>query len=372
MNHQASIEKITGKPIEARAKKSTPLSFSRVVVWIKRNLFNTWLDSLVTLAIIALLCLLLPKALDWLFFSATFSGTSRADCAPGAACWIPIRQYMDYYIYGPFPESEQWRVNSAFAVGLFAFPLLFSQRIPQKWIVVYILVLPIVLWLLLKGGFIFEDISTSALGGLTLTFFLGIIAMCLSLPVAILLALGRRSQLPILRWACIGYIEIIRSVPVITFLFMASLVLQLFLPSGVSIDVLFRVLFVLIFVSAVYKAEIIRGAIQAVPKGQIEASYAMGCGYWKTMAYVVMPQALRNSVPALITNFIGLFKETTLVMILGLLEVMGAINATFHNAEWLGLHAEGPIVISAFFFIACFSIAQYGAHLERRIKRTKH
>ncbi|RBP79426.1 amino acid ABC transporter permease [Marinomonas rhizomae] len=362
----------TGKPIEAREPAASQLSINRVVEWVKRNLFNSWFDSIITLLIILLLGTVLPKALDWLFFSATFSGAGRADCSPDAACWIPIRQYIDYYIYGPFPESEQWRVNSAFAVGLFAFPLLFTQRIPQKIVIGYILFLPVLLWVLLKGGFIFEDISTSALGGLTLTFFLGIIAMCLSLPVSILLALGRQTKLPILRWICVGYIELVRCIPVITFLFMASLVLQLFLPGGVSIDVLFRVLFVLIFVSAVYKAEIIRGAIQAVPKGQIEASYAMGCGYWKTMAYVVMPQALRNSVPALISNFIGLFKETTLVMILGLLEVMGAVKATFNNAEWLGLHAEGPIVVSAFFFVACFSIAQYGAYLERRIRRTKH
>ncbi|EPJ48630.1 MAG: polar amino acid ABC transporter permease [Osedax symbiont Rs1] len=339
---------------------------------IRRNLFNSPVDTIVTLAISALLITYIPLILDWLYFSAVFSGATRAACNPSAACWIPIINFMDYYIYGPFPIDQRWRVDTSFVLGLLAFPLLFSQRMPQKIILMYIFLLPLVLWALLKGGVFLSDISTTALGGMTLTFFLGIIAMCLSLPVAIILALGRRSRLPIIRWVCSGYIELVRAVPVLTFLFMASLMLQLFLPGGVTIDVLFRILFVLVFVSAAYKAEIIRGAIQAIPSGQIEASYAMGCGYWKTMAYIVMPQALRNSVPALITNFIGLFKETTLVMILGLLEVMGVVRATFENAEWIGMHVEGMVLVSFFFFAICFSIAQYGAHLERRIKRTKY
>ncbi len=196
--------------------------------------------------------------------------------------------------------------------------------------------------------------------------------MCLSLPVAILLALGRQSKLPIVRWLCVLYIEFVRSVPLLTFLFMASLMLQIFLPSGTEVDRLFRILTVMIFVSAAYKAEILRGAIQALPTGQFEASYAMGCGYWRTIFFIIMPQALRNSVPALITNFIGLFKETTLVMIVGLLEITGVVRAVFQDPEWIGFHIEGLIVVSFFFVLICYSIAQYGSSLERDIAASKH
>jgi len=365
-------ELVSVSPVEERAPFSVEKNLAYYFKTARRNLFNSPVDSVLTIILLVALAVCLPKAVDWLYFSAVFIGENRNACHPDAACWIPIINFVDYYIYGPYPIDERWRVDSAFALGVLAFPMLMSKKVPQKLLMAYVLLLPAVIWFLIKGGVGFTDISTTALGGVTLTYFLGIIAMCLSLPVAILLALGRKSRLPIIRWVCILYIELVRAVPVLTFLFMASLMLQLFLPGGVTVDVLFRILFVLIFVSAAYKAEIIRGAIQAVPVGQVEASYAMGCGYWKTMAYVVMPQALRNSVPALITNFIGLFKETTLVMILGLLELMGVVRATFENVEWVGMHTEGMLVVSFFFFIICFSIAQYGALLERRIKSTKH
>jgi len=158
----------------------------------------------------------------------------------------------------------------------------------------------------------------------------------------------------------------------LTFIFMASLMLQIFLPEGMNIDKLLRILAVMVFISSAYKAEILRGAIQALPKGQFEASYAMGCGYWRTIFFIIMPQALRNSVPALITNFIGLFKETTLVMIVGILELVGVVRAAFQEPEWIGLDTESLLVVSFCFFIICFSIAQYGAFLERGIASSRN
>lgn len=364
-------DNLFGAPVAARSQPKAPLSLTRAVKWAQRNLFQTIPSTLVTILITAMLLWQVPAALDWMLFSAVFTGEGRADCVPHAACWIPIVDFYNVFVYGPYPASEHWRVNAAFLLGVLAFPLLFSRRMPRKFILAYIALLPVALWLLLKGGDILEAMPSTVFGGLMLTFFLGAIAMCLSLPVSILLALGRQSKLPVIRWICVGYIEFVRAVPLLTFLFMASLMLQIFLPGGMEIDRLLRVLAVMIFVSAAYKAEILRGAIQALPGGQVEASYAMGCGYWKTVIYIVMPQALRNSVPALINNFIGLFKETTLVMIVGLLELVGTMRAVFQDAEWIGLHVEGLLMVSLFFFIICFSIAQYGAHLERGIEASR-
>lgn len=361
----------TTVPVTARQQQAESLSLSVVIDWIKKHLFNDILNSLITLSIIVILISFIPYALDWLIISAVFTGETRADCTPNKACWIPIIQYMEYYIYGPYPDDQKWRVDVGYILGGLAFPLLFTRRIPKKIVLTYVFFLPVALWMLLKGGGLLTEMPSSAFGGIMLTFFLGAIAMCLSMPVAILLALGRQSKLPIIRWICVGYIETIRAVPILTFLIMASLMLQIFLPDGMEIEKLLRVLFVLVSVSAAYKAEIIRGGIQAIPKGQAEAAYALGAGYWTTMVYVIMPQALRNSVPALITNFIGLFKETTLVAIVGILELVGVVRASFENAEWIGFHVEGLVLVSFFFFTVCYSIALYGGYLERGLKKNK-
>ena len=258
-----------------------------------------------------------------------------------------------------------------FFAGLIAFGLLFSTKIPKKIMVGYLSLLPFVLWELYKGGLFLPEMSPSVFGGFMLTFFLGAIAMCLSLPVAVLLALGRQAKLPIIRWVCIGYIELVRAVPLLTFLFMASLMAQLFLPQGFEVDKLFRVLTVLVFVSAAYKAEIIRGGLQALPISQMEAACALGSSYWTAVIHILLPQAMRNSVPALITNFIGLFKETTLVLIVGLLELIGVVKSIAEVPEWLGREVEGFIFVSAVFFIVCFTISRYGLFLEKGIAKSR-
>jgi general L-amino acid transport system permease protein len=366
------VHEISNLPVTPRAPAATDRSFASLAQWMRRNLFQDITSTLITVFVGLILLWQIPPALDWLVLSAVFSGEGRQACTADAACWIPIFEYFNVFVYGPYPAEQEWRVNVAFLLGLLAFPLLFSRRMPRSLVLAYAALLPVALWLLLKGGGFLEVMPSTVFGGLMLTFFLGTIAMCLSLPVSVLLALGRQSKLPIIRWICVIYIEFVRAVPLLTFLFMASLMLQIFLPGGMEIDRLLRILAVMIFVSAAYKAEILRGAIQALPKGQFEASYAMGCGYWKTIFFIIMPQALRNSVPALINNFIGLFKETTLVMIVGLLELVGTIRAVFQDPEWIGLDVEGLIVVSFTFFVICFSIAQYGAHLERGIEASRH
>lgn len=365
------FDQLSGAPVPARTQPKTAASLGMTLKWLQKNLFQNTTSTVTTFIIAAFLSWQVPAALDWMLFSAVFAGEGREACVKDAACWIPIGNFFNVFVYGPYPAEEHWRVNAAFLLGVLAFPLLFSRRMPRQIVLAYIALLPVALWLLLKGIGILEVMPSTVFGGLMLTFSLGSIAMCLSLPVSILLALGRQSKLPVIRWTCVGYIEFVRAVPLLTFLFMASLMLQIFLPGGTEIDRLLRVLAVMIFVSAAYKAEILRGAIQALPKGQVEASYATGCGYWKTVIFIVMPQALRNSVPALINNFIGLFKETTLVMIVGLLELVRTVRAVFQDPEWIGLHVEGLPLVSFFFLIICFSIAQYGGHLERGIEASR-
>ena len=356
--------------MEHIAHRPPPIKATGPVQWIQAHLLSSRLNIAISLLMLVFLGYCLPKALDWLIFSAVFSG-SRDLCTPDGACWLPVIEYFDYYVYGPYPDAAYWRINLGFFLGASTFGLLFSEKIPQKLLMGYIALLPVLLWELFKGGLFLPEMSPSRFGGFMLTFFLGAISMCLSLPVAIVLALGRQAKLPIIRWLCTAYIEIVRSVPLLTFLFMASLMAQLFFPQGFEVDKLFRVLVVMIFVSSAYKAEIIRGGLQAIPPSQVEAAYALGAGYWTAMLHVLLPQALRNSVPALITNFIGVFKETTLVMIVGLLELIGVVKAISEVPEWLGYEIEGYLFVSMIFFIFCFTIAQYGKTLEKRIARAR-
>lgn len=352
--------------------RPNPVVSNGPLQWMRENLFSSWLNTAITLFIFYLLAKTLPIALDWAILSATFSGADRDACTGGGACWLALTNRFSFLVYGFYPEGARWRVDLAFVLGVAVFPLLFSRRIPKKYVVVYISILPLVLWLVLNGGLGLPTVESHRFGGFMLTFYLAAISMCLSLPVAILLALGRQSKLPIIRWLSIGYIEFIRSVPIITFLFMASLMAQLFLPAGVEVDQLFRVLAVMVFVSAVYKAEIIRGGIQGIPVGQVEAAKALGVGYWRIMGYIILPQALRNTVPALINNFIGVVKETSLVMIVGLLDLTGLAMATLESQEWVGLDLEVFIGISVIFFIINMVISRYGIFLEKNIARTRN
>ncbi|MFZ5841213.1 MAG: amino acid ABC transporter permease, partial [Pseudomonadota bacterium] len=233
----------------------------------------------------------------------------------------------------------------------------------------YIAVLPFAMWMLLKGGtFGLEAISTTKFAGIMLTLFLAIFGMVFALPLGILLALGRRSKRPVIHWLSVAYIELVRSVPVITLLFMASLMIQLFLPPGQEFDVLLRVVAVLVLFTAAYMAETIRGGLQSIPQGQFEAAEALGFGYWKMMGKIILPQVLKNSIPSLLNHFVGILKETTLVMIVGVLDIVGVASSTLSNAKWVGLENEMYAFLAVFFFICCFSLSQYAAHLERRLK----
>ena len=343
----------------------------RAQVWTHKHLFPSIGHGLLTVLVLGLLFWLVPKALSWLIFDATFVGTSRTECNPHGACWLPITQRWNLFVYGFYPEAERWRVTLALVLAVAAFVLLFFRRLDRRLLIGYLALLPVVMWWLLKGGAGLPEISSTKFAGMMVTVFLGTVGMIFALPLGILLALGRRSKKPVIRILSVMYIELVRSVPVISLLFMASLMIQLFLPPGSMFDILLRVQLVLILFTAAYMAETLRGGLQNLPKGQYEAALALGFGYWKTMGQIVLPQVLKQSIAPLLTQFIGLFKETTLVMIVGVLDIVGIAMSTAAAPEWVGYGHEIYIFLAIYFFVVCFALSRYARHLEKKLEQNR-
>lgn len=345
-----------------------PIVKKDLVKWSKTHLFSTPSNALLTIFCSGMLIWVIPQLINWLLLDATFFGETVADCTTGGACWLPITNRIELFVYGMYPEDQQWRVNLAFGLAAFTLPLLYIKNLSKLKLLSYLAILPFAMWAILKGGsFGLEVISTTKFAGIMLTLFLAIFGMVFALPLGILLALGRRSKRPVIHWLSVVYIELVRSVPVITLLFMASLMIQLFLPPGSEFDVLLRVVAVLILFTAAYMAETIRGSLQAIPQGQFEAAKALGFGYWKTMGDIILPQVLRNCIPSLLNQFIGILKETTLVMIVGVLDIVGVASSTLADAKWVGMESEIYAFLALFFFVCCFSLSQYATRLERQM-----
>ena len=313
--------------------------------------------------------------LDWLFFDATWQGSSRADCHPGGACWIFIGQRFGQFLYGFYPIEQRWRVDlAALSIIVLAAPLFFS-RFPQRrrWALGYFLLTPLLVWWLLYGAGILGlvTVPTDQWGGLMLTLVIASVGIAGALPLGILLALGRRSQLPAIRIVCITFIEFWRGVPLITVLFMSSVMLPLFLPEQMSIDKLVRALIAVILFEAAYLAEVVRGGLQAIPKGQYEATHALGLSYWQSMGLVILPQALRLVIPGIVNTFIALFKDTSLVIIIGLADFFTAVHRATVDPEWLGFSTEGYVFAAFVYFLFCFGMSRYSIALEKRLARSE-
>jgi general L-amino acid transport system permease protein len=357
-----------GAPLRLPPRAAFPARASR---WLRESLFPSPGHTVLTLVVLALLAWCIPSALNWLVLDATFVGETRDACNPNGACWLPITQRWNLFVYGFYPEAQRWRVNLAFALAVGAFVLLFFKRLDRRALLAYLALLPLVMWWLLKGGAGLPVVSSTQFAGMTVTVLLGTIGMIFALPLGILLALGRRSKKPVIKLLSVLYIELVRSVPVISLLFMASLMIQLFLPPGSAFDILLRVQLVLILFTAAYMAETVRGGLQSLPKGQYEAAQALGFGYWKTMGYIILPQVLRQTIPPLLTQFIGLFKETTLVMIVGVLDIVGIASSTAASADWVGHDHEIYIFLALYFFIICFALSRYARHLEKNLEQNR-
>ncbi|WP_148252124.1 amino acid ABC transporter permease [Aidingimonas lacisalsi] len=338
--------------------------------WLKANLFSGPVNTLVTLAGLYLLYWLLTPTIQWAFIEADWQGASPDDCTSAGACWVFVNARLDQFIYGLYPSEETWRINIVFALFTALIAWLAIPRLPYKrWIaIITLFVFPVIAYVLMHGGYFgLPRVSTQRWGGLTLTLVLAVVGMVAALPIGVILALGRRSTMPIIRSVCVIFIEFWRGAPLITILFMASVMLPLFMPTGVDIDRLIRALVGITLFQSAYMAEVVRGGLQAIPNGQDEAAAALGMSYWKRMGLIVLPQALKMMIPGIVNTFISLFKDTTLVMIIGLFDLLGIVQAALSDSRWLGFDVEGYVFTAFVFWIFCFSMSRYSQYLERRL-----
>jgi len=338
--------------------------------WARENLFPSPLNGVVTLLTLYLLYLALPPLFQWAILNADWVGDGPEACSGGGACWVFIRVRMYQFMYGFYPQDQVWRVNLGFAVLLaLLIPLLLPRLPGKRWLVgVLLLGYPVLAFVLFRGGaFGLPEIDTARWGGLMLTLILAGVGIVAALPGGVLLALGRRSEMPVVKAMSIAFIELWRGVPLITVLFMASVMLPLFLPEGMSFDKLLRALIGIILFQSAYMAEVVRGGLQAIPRGQYEAAQALGLSYWRTMGLVILPQALKLVIPGIVNTLIALFKDTTLVLIIGLFDLLAIIQSAFTDPKWLGYAVEGYVFAALVFWAFCFGMSRYSQHLERKL-----
>ena len=367
-----------------------------------------------------------------MFLDANISGDNKEACTGSGACWTYIKIWLKRFIYGMYPNDEQWRINLSFialvflgSVGYFAtekfkqyltlyyvviYPIIaflfifffisggpiffdFSYGIiaavisiiagffiPSKYKMYYFLIVPIALYILLKYVLFYEElielgklealvwVETGAWGGLSLTFIVSFFCLIFCFPVGLFLSLGRRSDLPIIKYISIGFIEFWRGVPLITVLFMSSVMFPMFLPEDLFIDKLVRVIVAISLFEAAYVAEVIRGGLQALPRGQYDAAKSLGMGYWKMHIFVILPQALKLVIPGIANTFLALVKDTPLIFVVGLLELVGMLNLAKTNPKWLGFAMEGYVFAAIVFWIICYAMSRYSYNLEQKYK----
>ena len=352
-----------------------PVRTTGVVGWVRANLLSSPLNVALTLLSLWLLWMILPPAIQWLFTEAIWSAQDRKECwammdAPrDAACWAFIRGSFELFVYGWYPEPERWRVNLTFILFIAAIVGGLRENIPgKKYWLFFAMAYPFIAAWLLLGGLGLEPVGTNKLGGILLTLVVAVTGIAFSLPLGIALALGRRSNLPALRGVCVIFIEFIRGVPLITLLFVASTMLTYFLPPGSTFDLLMRVLIMVTLFASAYIAEVVRGGLQGLSNGQYEAADSLGLSYWKAHRLVVLPQALKISIPGIVNTFIGSFKDSTLVLIIGMMDILGLGRARLNDPDWLGLAPELYMFIALFFFISCFSMSRYSFSLEKKLQ----
>ncbi len=349
--------------VEAR---EAPSNSKGLIHWLRANLFSSPLNSAMTLLGIAFLLWVIPPFIKWSIIDANFAGHTRADCTGDGACWVFIKAKLNMFMYGFYPETERWRIHltyGLFFVVIAAFKFLKHAR--PKIIIATIYF--IVAFILIRGGYFgLETIDTNKWGGLMLTIVVASVGIVCSFPIGIILAFGRASELPIIKSVTVTYIEFIRGVPLITILFMSSVILPLFFPEGVTFDKLLRALIGITFFQAAYIAEVIRGGLQAIPRGQYEAADAVGLSYWQKMLLVILPQALKVAIPNLVGSFIALFQDTTLVLIIGLFDLLAMVQVTGSDSHWLGFETEGYVFVTIIFWAFCYSMSVYSKSLEKR------
>jgi len=342
---------------------------------LNKNINTSNFNAALSVSIILLIIFALPPLLNWFIFDANISGDTKEACTGSGACWVYIKVWFNRFMYGMYPNAEQWRINVTFiavlafmAVGFFV-----PSRLRNYLSFYYTILLPIISFILIYyiisgGSFGLVWVETGAWGGLSLTFMVSFFSLIFCFPLGMMLALGRRSNLPIVKYSSLSFIEFWRGVPLITVLFMSAVMFPMFLPEGTYIDKLIRVVVAITLFEAAYTAEVIRGGLQALPRGQYDAAKSLGMGYWRMHIFVILPQALKLVIPGIANTFLALIKDTPLIFVVGLLEVVGMLNLAKTNPKWLGFSMEGYVFAGIIFWIICYSMSKYSQKLELKYK----
>jgi general L-amino acid transport system permease protein len=346
-----------------------PVTSVGIIGWVRSNLFKGWFNSLLTIITIYCLWLIVPPLIRWAFIDSLWISTGAECQQSDGACWSIIPANIRFIIFGFFPYDQQWRplVAMVLLVGL-----LFYSRNRNHWKkpLAYAWILGLFLMgLLMKGGlFGLIPVETAKWGGLPLTLTLSVVGLTLAYPLGIVFALGRRSKMPVVKTLCVLYIELIRGVPLISLLFMSSVVFPLFLPEGVTINNILRAQVAIILFTAAYIAEVVRGGLQAMPRGQYEAADSIGLNYFLTMRLVILPQALKIVIPPSVQQLISAFKDTSLVVIIALFDVLRTTQTVLSDPKWMGFSAEAYIFVALIYFLCCFFMSNYSRRLERELE----
>ena len=346
-------------------------SGNKILDQINTNFNSSNINAILTLLVIFALIKFIPPVLNWFIFDADFLGNSKEDCTSGGACWVFVKVWFNRFVYGMYPDAEQWRINTAFIMlfSLVGAAFFVPEKFKKYLLIFLIFIYPIIGLKLISGGdFGLKFVETGAWGGLSLTFIVSAFALILCFPVGMFLALGRRSNLPAIKYSSIGFIELWRGVPLITVLFMSAVMFPMFLPDGTYVDKLIRVLIAITLFEAAYMAEVIRGGLQALPRGQYDAAKSLGMGYWNMHFLIILPQALKLVIPGIANTFLALVKDTPLIFVVGLLELAGMVNLAKTNPKWLGMAMEGYVFAGLVFWVICYAMSRYSQNLERKLK----
>ncbi len=335
--------------------------------WARQNLFGSWFNAVTTVLVLFLLWKAIPPFIDWAFLDAVWKPDSKACRASHGACWGFIAEKHRFILFGTYPYEQHWRpaVATILLIGLWVFSLI--RAFWKPWLAIVWIFGLTTIGVLMWGGVLgLPYVENERWGGLILTLLLSTFGLALAFPLSIALALGRRSDMPIIRGLSVGYIELIRGVPLISLLFMASVMLPLFLPAGVTVDKLLRALIAMVLFIAAYMAEVVRGGLQAIPRGQYDAAHALALPYWRRTFLIILPQALRISVPPLMNTIVAFFKDTSLVLIIGLFDLLSTVKVSLQEPAWNGFGVEAYVFASLVYFAFCFAMSRYSQGLEHR------
>lgn len=347
-----------------------PHPLARGLTWARENLFSSFGNALLTVLGIVLLLRIIPPLLDWSLFGAVWSTDDPAVCkAAEGACWALIQQKYRFILFGLYPFEEQWRPALATILFIAAGAITAVPAFWRRWLVGLWVVVAVVCAVLMWGGVLgMPFVENAKWGGLPLTLILAVVGIAAAFPLSILLALGRRSELPAIRAVCTAFIELIRGVPLISVLFMASVMFPLFLPEGMTIDKLLRALAGITLFTAAYLAEAVRGGLQSIPRGQFEAADALSLSYWQKTGLIILPQALKISIPPIVNQFISMFKDTSLVIIIGLFDLLTTAKASLSDPPWRPFYIEAYVFAAAIYWLFSFFMSRYSLYMERRLE----